>query len=202
MFSGNVHSKRQLRPEYVGGKTMKLRLLILCSLALFRGSSSLGQDGAVATSDITEGVLKIDAVRASTFDPGSAKYPHTPNQAIDGDIHSCWSAESNVTSNQWIEFTLSGSNTISKIRVTNGWIPRGYPAWFKANHRAKTILITFDGTTTQKAILKDTNGPQVIRTEEPVVAHSVRVEILDIYPYEFGADKPSITVSEIELMKE
>ena len=87
------------------------------------------------------------------------------------------------------------------LRIRNGWIPRGYPGWFKANHRAKDITLTFDGKFVQHVALIDANGPQSIPVSNEVQVAVVRITIDTIYPSEFGGDEPSITISEIELIK-
>jgi hypothetical protein len=126
-------------------------------------------------------LVVVETVTASSFDPGSNKYPHTPSQAVDGDPHSCWSSQSNITTNQWLELHLSEPTRISVVRIRNGWTPRGYPNWMKTNHRAKDITLTFDGKSSQKATLPDTNMPQSIAVSNSLKVTTIRIAIDTIY---------------------
>ena len=100
------------------------------------------------------------ATASSTAPPDGDSYE--PMMAADGLVDTMW-CEGNKASDgtgEWLELTLSGSSTVSKLHLLNG-IGSSMTMWFKGNRATKATL-AFDDGSTETVAVKNTFKTQEI----------------------------------------
>lgn len=141
--------------------------------------------------------IKVQQVSASsdgTEDP--VKWPHSRRMAIDGDTKTCWASSNKDLVGAWLKFDFGAKKKVSQVQIINGWIPRGFPDFFKQNYRAKKITLRYDNGKEESFDLKDNNDVQVLFPTLANETQSVTLRVDALYPAS-SADKPWITISEV-----
>lgn len=116
--------------------------------------------------------------------------------AIDGDTKTSWASSTKDAVGAWIKFTFERKERISQIDVVNGWIPRGFPAFFPQNHRAKKITLQYDNGKNETFDLRDNNDVQVLTPTLATETESITLRVDEIYPAK-DSNKPWLTISEV-----
>lgn len=151
------------------------------------------------------GVVPVTRTSASSATrpprvPDSVKdLPHAARDAADDNPRTCWAAASKDTVGAWIEFEFGQKATLARVRIRNGWEPKGEGV-FPYCHRPRTITVLAEGLRTETLQLKDQLEPQDFTFAKPLTAQAVRFVVDAIYEGKIGAppfDDPWLAISEV-----
>jgi len=140
----------------------KTSKVILRLKGVFNGSTF--PDTAISEVQVFDtaaaGASARSATASSVAPPDGDSYD--PAMAIDGLIDTMW-CEGNASSDgtgEWLEVSLAGKGSVSKLHLLNG-IGSSMTMWFKGNRATKATL-TFDDGSTESVAVKNTFKTQEI----------------------------------------
>ena len=118
---------------------------------------------------------------------------HTAENLIDGNIGTAW--VEGVDGNgigQYITFLFKNKGMISNISIYNGY--QKTDDIYSKNSRAKAITINFGDGSSNKFLLEDMQGEQILNLDQPVETDSLTLVIESVYP---GYKYEDTAISEI-----
>lgn len=117
-------------------------------------------------------------------------------KAFDGNASTAWNVNTEDHSKyEWVEISAKKECTVRGITIINGYnkSANGTDAW-RANSRARQILVTCDGGYVMWITLENTRDPQTFTFPSPVTGTTFRFEIEDYYQ---GEKYDDVCISEI-----
>jgi hypothetical protein len=143
--------------------------------------------------------IQVQAVTASSDGTeNAAKWPHSPQMAIDGDLKTCWASSPKDTIGAWLKFDFGSKHSVGLIKIVNGWIPEGYPDFFTQNHRAKKITLFYDNGKKESFDLQDNNDIQELWPALADETQHITLRVDEIYPAVSPSKKTWVTISEVQ----
>lgn len=117
-------------------------------------------------------------------------------KAFDGSASTAWNVNTEDHSKyEWVEISAKKECTVRGVTIINGYnkSANGTDVW-KANSRARQILVTCDGGYVMWITLENTRDPQTFTFARPVTGKTFRFEIEDYYQ---GDKYDDVCISEI-----
>lgn len=157
--------KDEMKPQDVtlakAKKTSKVRIKVK---SVYTGTTWF--DTAISEVQVFDAgaaeTASVGKITASTTLPADADGSYDPSNVNDGvsDTMWCEGNKSGDGSNEWLDFTFNGTESVSKITVING-IGTSMQFWMKGNRAASATLRFSDGST-ESIELKNSFLPQTI----------------------------------------
>jgi VWFA-related protein len=138
----------------------------------------------------------FDYISASSVRNAYKDITYVAENAIDGDTNTAWvEGAAGAGIGEWIEFSANRPQTVTEIRIMNGYF-KSEDLYYK-NNSIRRLLISADGISMESTLLQDPGGEQVISFAQPIETTTLRLTILDVYAG--NADFEDTCISEISI---